>query len=99
MSEDKNRSATIGDVEEIVAASEHRLTAAAKAMEDRLIEAMRGMQTELLRGFEAFAQGQTIRLHKLEVDQSNLDTSLSGRVRIVEDRLHQIELKLGGFTN
>jgi hypothetical protein len=55
MSEDKNRPATIGDV----TASEQRLAAAAKAMEDRLIEAMRGMQTELLRGFEAFAQGHT----------------------------------------
>ena len=108
MSEDQNTPATIGDVVEIVSASEQRITAAANAMEDRitaaakatedrLIEAMRGMQTELLRGFESFSQVQTIRLRKVEVDQSNLDTSLSGRLLVLESRLLQIELKLGGL--
>ena len=77
-------------------AMEDRLTTAAKAMEDRLVEAMRGMQTELLRGFEAFSQVQTIRLRKVEIDQSNLDTALSGRIQVLENRLLQIELKLGG---
>ena len=48
-------------------------------LENRLVEKMRGMQTELLRGFESFAASQTIRLRKLEADQSNLDTSLRGR--------------------
>ena len=75
---------------------EDRLTTAAKATEDRLVEAMRGMQTELLRGFEAFSQVQTIRLRKVEIDQSNLDTALSGRIQVLENRLLQIELKLGG---
>jgi hypothetical protein len=65
------------------------------ATEDRLIEKMRDMQTELLKGFEAFAAGQTIRLRKVEADQSNLDTALSARVSIVEKRLFDIELKLG----
>ena len=68
MSEDQNRPATTGDVVEIVSASEQRLAAGAKATEDRLVEAMRGMQTELLRGFEAFSQVQTIRLRKVGVD-------------------------------
>jgi hypothetical protein len=65
------------------------------ASEARLIETMRGMQTELLRGFEAFSAGQTIRLRKVEADQSNLDAALSGRVNVLEDRLRQIELRLG----
>jgi hypothetical protein len=64
-------------------------------LEARLTEKMRDMQTELLRGFEAFAAGQTIRLRKVEADQSNLDAALSGRVDILEKRLTQIELRLG----
>lgn len=66
-----------------------------ETMEARLTEAMRGMQTELLRGFSAFAQGQTIRLRKVEADQSNLDAALSGRVNVLEGRLLEIELRLG----
>lgn len=66
-----------------------------EAMEARLREAMRDMQTELLRGFAAFAQGQTIRLRKVEADQSNLDAALSGRVNVLEGRLLEIELRLG----
>jgi len=65
------------------------------ALEERLVEQMRDMQTEILRGFEAFSAGQAIRLRKVEVDQSNLDSSLSARVNIVEARLLQIELRLG----
>ncbi len=70
-------------------------TQALDALEHRLIEQMRDMQTELLRGFESFSAGQTIRLRKVEADQSNLDTALSGRVSVVEARLLQIELRLG----
>jgi hypothetical protein len=65
------------------------------AMEGRLVDKMRDMQTELLRGFAAFSEGQTIRLRKVEVDQSNLDAALSGRVNVVEARLRQIELRQG----
>ncbi len=64
-------------------------------LENRLIEKMRDMQTELLRGFESFSAAQTIRLRKLEADQSNLDASLRGRVDVLETRLTQIELRLG----
>ena len=63
--------------------------------ENRLVEKMRDMQTELLRGFESFSVGQNIRLRKVEADQSNLDTSLRGRMDVVESRLMQIELRLG----
>ena len=38
-----------------------------EAMEGRLVEKMRDMQTELLRGFATFSEGQTIRLRKVEV--------------------------------
>jgi hypothetical protein len=65
------------------------------AMENRLVEKMRDMQTELLRGFASFSETQTIRLRKVEADQSNLDAALSGRVNVLEGRLLQIELRLG----
>jgi len=64
-------------------------------MEDRLVEQMRDMQTELLRGFESFSVAQTLRLRKVEADQSNLDTSLRGRMDIMEARLLQIEFRQG----
>ncbi len=50
-----------------------------EVMESRLIERMRDMQSELLRGLEAFSSGQIIRLRKLEADQSNLDTAAWSR--------------------
>ncbi len=64
-------------------------------MEERLVEKMRDMQTELLRGFAAFTEAQTIRLRKVEADQSNLDSALAGRVAVLEKRLLEIELRLG----
>ena len=84
---------------EMIEASKHRMIHTMREMrtatEERLTEAMRDMQTELLRGFAAFSQGQTIRLRKVEADQSNLDASLSGRVNVLEGRLLEIELRLG----
>lgn len=72
-----------------------RIKAEMTAQEDRLTERMRDMQTELLRGFEAFSAGQVLRLRKVEADQSNLNSALSGRVDILETRMLQIELRLG----
>ncbi len=71
------------------------LLAVEDRLTDRLTEAMRDMQSELLRGFAAFSEAQTIRLRKVEADQSNLDTALSGRVAVLEKRLLEIELRLG----
>jgi hypothetical protein len=65
------------------------------AMEEHLTEKMRDMQTELLRGFASFSEVHTIRLRKVEADQSNLDAALSGRVNVLEKRLLEIELRLG----
>lgn len=66
------------------------------SMEYRLVEKIRDMQIELLRGFAAFSEGQTIRLRKVEADQSNLDAALSDRVSVVEKRLLEIEQRLAG---
>ena len=64
-----------------------------KTVED-LTEVMRTMQTELLRGFAAFAEGMNIRLTKVEKSQTLLDESTSGRLRIIEERMRQIEQRL-----
>ena len=64
-------------------------------MEARLVETMRTMQTELLRGMAAHSAGLTLRMRKVEADQSNLDAAVSGRVEILEKRLGEIELRLG----
>ena len=61
-----------------------------------LTEVMRDMQSELLPGFAAHSGGITLRVRKLEADQSNLDAALSGRVEIPEKRLGAIEQRLGG---
>ena len=53
-----------------------------------------GIQNELLQVLETFVTNQTIRMRKLEVDQSNLNTSLRGRVETLEARLLQIEQRL-----
>jgi hypothetical protein len=79
--------------------SEARIDQKFVESEARLTERMRDMQTELLRGFAAFSQAQTIRLRKVEADQSNLDTALSGRVSVLEGRLLEIELRLGLVGN
>jgi hypothetical protein len=55
---------------------------------------MRDMETELLRG-AAFSHGKTIRLLKVEADQSNLEAATSRRVNILEKRLLEIERRLG----
>ncbi len=61
---------------------------------EQTIEAVRGMQTEILRGFHAHSDGLTIRLRKIEADSSNLDAALSGRIEVLERRLLEIEMKL-----
>jgi hypothetical protein len=83
------------DLKQYLEAMEGRLNERFVGLENGLVEKMRDMQTELLCGFAAFSEGQTIRLRKVEVDQSNLDAALSGRVNVVEGRLRQIELRQG----
>ena len=63
------------DLKQYLEAMEGRLNGHLIGLENGLVEKMRDMQTELLRGFAAFSEGQTIRLCKVEVDQSNLDAA------------------------
>jgi hypothetical protein len=63
-------------------------------MEARLVEQIRDSQTEILRGFEKFQTANTVRMRKLEADQSNLDSSSSIRLNNLEERVLVIEEKL-----
>jgi hypothetical protein len=58
-------------------------------------EQVRDAQTELLRGFEVFLKSQNVQFRKLKADQSNLDAATDLRIRAMEDRLWQIEKRLG----
>lgn len=66
---------------------------------DRVQEMVRDAQTEILRGFERFSRAQDIRLRKIEADYSNLNTSETIRIGMLEERVTSIEQKLiGGIS-
>ena len=62
----EDRPATLRDVTTAVAAAEQRITAAITAAEERAGERARDLQTEILRGLEAFAKGNFTRFHTVE---------------------------------
>jgi hypothetical protein len=65
-------------------------------MMDRVQEIVRDAQTEILRGFERYSRSQDIRMRKMEADVSNLNTSESLRIAMLEERVTWIEQKLIG---
>ena len=73
---------------------EAALETAKREIVEELTEVMRSMQTELLRGFAAFAGGQGARMKKLETNLAALDESASVRLRTLEERMIQIEQRL-----
>jgi hypothetical protein len=81
--------------EELAQALEFRPTKdemqhALHAMRDEIIEAVRDMQTETLRGLERFARGNFSRLHTIETTQADVNT----RLGLVEERLLAVELRI-----
>jgi hypothetical protein len=61
---------------------------------ERMQEFVRDSQTELLRGFQAFATSQTVQIRKLKADLSNVDTATDQRLSALEQRLLEIEKRL-----
>jgi hypothetical protein len=53
------------------------------------IEAMRDMQTEILKGIEAFARGNFARMHRLETSDADTNT----RIAALEERVLMIETR------
>ena|SRR5215831_678442 len=58
-------------------------------------EYVRDAQTELLRGFGAFQTSQSVQFRRLKADLSNVDASTDQRLTAVEQRLLEIEKRLG----
>lgn len=65
-------------------------------LKESLQESIRDAQTEILRGFERYSRSQDIRLRKLEADYSNLNTSESMRIAMLEERVTSLERKMIG---
>jgi hypothetical protein len=60
------------------------------AMGDEIIEAVRDMQTEMLRGLERFSRGNFSRFHTIETTQADVNT----RLGLVEERLLAVEIRI-----
>jgi hypothetical protein len=86
MDNDRNAPATKGDVQDV----KLELGAEMKAMEDRLVEAFRDGQTELLKAFYNYAQSNDERVASTEADAA----SLKKRLAIAESRITDIERRL-----
>lgn len=63
--------------------------AAAAEQSAATIEAMRDMQTEILKGIEAFARGNFARMHRLETS----DTATNARIEALEERVLMLETR------
>ena len=61
---------------------------------DYIDERTRDMQTELLRGFAAHNTAQDIRFRKMEADLSNVDTSTTQRLGLLEFQVQQLTARL-----
>ena len=59
-------------------------------LENRLVDSMRQIETNLLTEFHRYAKGQNARVHNVEVGDSDLKLRLS----VVEDRLLALETRL-----
>jgi hypothetical protein len=66
-----------------------QITAIVGAAEQRTIEAMRDMQTEILKGIEAFARGNFARMHRLETS----DAATTERLAALEERVLMLETR------
>ena len=84
--ENGNQPATKQDLAEVRIEMENRM----QAMEDRLIEAFRDLQTELLKAFYSFTESNRQRVSQLEGNQASLIT----RVGTLEDRMTDLERRI-----
>ena len=87
----EDRPATLRELTTAVAAAEQRtaeaLAAAEERIVDRLTEVMRDMQTEILKGLQAFAKGNFTRFHTVESTQTDLNI----RMAALEERVLYLE--------
>src|SRR5580658_8008180 len=61
-----------------------------RTLRDEMIEAVRDMQTEMLRGLERFSRGNFSRFHTVETTQADVNT----RLGLLEERVLAVELRM-----
>ena len=66
-----------------------QITTIVTTAKEQTIEAMRDMQTEILKGIEAFARGNFARMHRLETSDADTNT----RITALEERVLMIETR------
>jgi hypothetical protein len=80
-------------IQSMIDAAERRittnLTSVVVAAEQRAAERARDLQTEALRGLEAFARGNFARFHSVESNQTDLNT----RMAALEERVLYLETR------
>jgi hypothetical protein len=59
------------------------------ASEARIVENMRDMQSEILRGLDRFARGNFSRMHRLETS----DSDVAERINALEERVLTLETR------
>ena len=79
----------IAQIAALIAASEQRTAHKIEQAEHRTIEAVRDMQTEMLRGIEAFARGNFARMHRLETS----DAATVEQLAALEERVMRLETR------
>lgn len=83
----------------LLAESEQRFAARLAQCEEHIInrvaELLRDAQTDILRSFAEFQKDCTVQMRRMRADQRNLDTKVTQRIAIVENRLAEIEQRLG----
>ena len=66
-----------------------QITTIVTTAKDQTIETMRDMQTEILKGIEAFARGNYARMPRLETS----DTATNARIEALEERVLMLETR------
>ena len=85
----EDKPATLGDLKTAITAAEERITAAITGAEERAGERARDLQTEILRGLEAFARGNFTRFHTVESTQTDINI----RMAVLEERVLYLETR------
>jgi hypothetical protein len=88
--DDLNAPATKGDINGATGQLRTELTGRMQQMEDRLMEGMRDIQTEMLKGFYNYAQSADLRMK----DNETVTHGMRERLAVVESRLMEIEKRL-----
>jgi hypothetical protein len=76
-------------IQEALQTTRAELTARIEHSQAQTIEAMRDMQTEILRGIQAFATSNYARMHRIETS----DTVTNTRIEALEQRMLALEMR------